>query len=285
MPSSSPLVELLRFLDDLHERVERTWWGAVVTDSRFPLLWEANYAAVDTPAADLSLAEVREVLHSAVREAGASHEHVWIMQPHATACLLGDLAEEGRPVHWDDLLRHGPRAPVEPPAYPVEEAGDLDVAFWGRQRSALREFGITEPAVVEQVLRRQREVVAPAGKRWFTAREEDQVAGMGSMVVHGRTAYVDDVVTFPAFRRRGVARSVVAAMLGAARAAGAEETFLFADQPGPVRLYEGLGFEVAERVATSLGRLPGAQPLEARPGGPSRRTSERSTGRGPGRPR
>ena len=51
---------------------------------------------------------------------------------------------------------------------------------------------------------------------------------------------MDDVVTFPRFRRRGVARSVMATMLQAAADSGARDAYLFADRPGPVRLYEGL---------------------------------------------
>jgi GNAT superfamily N-acetyltransferase len=259
---SPSLLALLRFLDDLHERVERTWWGAVVTDSRFPLLWEANYAAVDAADPDLSLGDVRAALHPALREAGATHEHLWVMQHEATVRLVRDLGAEGHELHWDDLMRHSPRAPVAAPAHRVEEVAQLDDAFWQRERRALREFGITDPAVAEQLLRRQRDVAAPAGKRWFTVPEDGRVAGIGSMFVLGPVAYVDDVVTFPPFRRRGVARSIVGAMLREARAAEAAETFLFTDQPGPVRLYEGLGFEVVQRVATSLAPLPEAREPE-----------------------
>jgi len=95
------------------------------------------------------------------------------------------------------------------------------------------------------------------------------------------------VVTFPPFRRRGIARSIVGAMLREARAVGAAETFLFADQPGPVRLYEGLGFEVVQRVATSLAPLPEAREPEERGREPQRREgrTDRSTDKGPGRPR
>ena len=50
---------------------------------------------------------------------------------------------------------------------------------------------ITEPPVVEQVLRRNRDVTAPAGKRWFVVRSGTDVAGMGSMLVHGRAAYLE----------------------------------------------------------------------------------------------
>jgi GNAT superfamily N-acetyltransferase len=292
VPPSSPLDELFRFLDNLHQRVERMWWGAVVTDPRFPLLWEANYAAVETADPDLSLGEVREVLRPALREAGATHEHIWILQPQAAARLLGDLAAEGQPLHWDDLMRHGPGVAVPVPTHAVEEVEAPDDAFWKGHRLALREFGITESPVVEQLQRWHREVTVPAGKRWFTAHDaadEGPVAGLGSMFVHGDAAYIDDVVTFPPFRRRGVARSVVAAMLWGARAAEATETYLFADQPGPVRLYEELGFEVVERVATSLAALPRAQPRRAgppAPAAPSRHAAPAGPGgSGPGRPR
>ncbi len=285
MSFSPALDELFRFLDDLHERVERRWWGSVVADSRFPLLWEANYAVVDAADAGLSLREVREVLHPALRASGGTHEHIWIMRPRATARLVRDLGAEGQGLHWDDLMRHGPKAPLMAPAHQVEEVVRLDDAFWEQERSALREFGITEPAVAEQVLRRHRDVAVPAGKQWFMVRDGTRVAGIGSMLARGGAAYVDDVVTFPAFRRRGVARSIISAMLQEARDAGAAETYLFADEPGPVRLYEGLGFEVVEQVATSLASFPGPQQPQAQGRGARPARSARSTGSGPGRPR
>jgi GNAT superfamily N-acetyltransferase len=276
MSISPALAELFGFLDGLHEVVEQTWWGVVATDSRFPQLWEANYAAVDSATSDLTLEEVQEALLPALRRAGTDEEHIWVMHPEASSRLLDDLEARGRPLHWDTLMRRGPdRRPAEP-EHRVEEVGEPGAEFWEVERLALREFGITEPRVVEQALRRHREVSAPAGKRWFVGRVEGGLAGIGSMLVHGDAAFVDDVVTFPPFRRRGVARSVVRAMLREAGSAGAGETYLFADQPGPIRLYEGLGFEVVRRVATSLATAPE---------GEGQLRAGRSAGNGPGRPR
>ncbi len=282
------LLRLLRFTDELHERVERTWWGVVCSDSRFPLVWDANYAAVDAAAPDLSLAEVEAVLHPALEAAGATHEHVWVMEPERAGRLVEDLGDGGRALGWDTLMVHR-GGTVPEPVHAVREVRKPDEAFWERERLALGAFGITQPWELEQVLARHREVLLPAGKRWFESVVDGVVAGIGSVLVHGDAAYVDDVVTMPAFRRRGVARSVMAALLAAAAEAGAREACLFADQPGPIRLYESLGFDAAGEVVTSLVPLRdvAGQRRAAPSGRPASRRSaaEPSSGSGPGRPR
>jgi hypothetical protein len=52
------VVRFWRSLDLCFGRVEPTWWGAVVTDARFPAVWDVNYARVDVAAGDPSLDEV-----------------------------------------------------------------------------------------------------------------------------------------------------------------------------------------------------------------------------------
>jgi ribosomal protein S18 acetylase RimI-like enzyme len=298
MAMPGALADLLRFMDGLHERVQSTWWGTITADSRFPLLWEANYAAVDAAAPDLTLREVREVLGPLLEESGASHEHIWITQPDRTSRLVDDLAASDWTVGWDNLmglvdLGRLRDAPAPAPEHAVEEVVDLDGrdGFRETERAAMREFGIVEPPIVDQVLRRHREVMEPAGKRWFVARVEGTAAGVGSVLVHGEACYVDDVVTLPAFRRRGVARSVMAAMLQAAADAGAREAYLFADQPGAIGLYQGVGFRILGQVVTSLTPRRDGADRDQRRAAPSERPASRrsatrpASARGPGRPR
>ena len=69
----------------------------------------------------------------------------------------------------------------------------------------------------------------------------------------GGVGYVDNVATLPHFRRRGIAAAVVDRMVREARTAGAEHVCLLADEPGPIRLYGRLGFDVTGRLVSSFG--------------------------------
>src|SRR5205814_1835512 len=57
--------------DALLQRVEPTWWGAVVSDDRFPDVYDLNYARVDAAHPDLSLDDVLGDLVPAMVRAGA----------------------------------------------------------------------------------------------------------------------------------------------------------------------------------------------------------------------
>lgn len=63
----------------------------------------------------------------------------------------------------------------------------------------------------------------------------------GPMVPNGRVATLFNVLTYPQYRRRGVARRVVAAVLAAAKTVGVSAVDLLATDDGR-ELYEKLGF-------------------------------------------
>src|SRR5919201_5147213 len=60
----------------LGRSVARTPWGAVATDDRFPLVWDANSAAVLEPDGALRASDIRALLRPALATACAPHEHV-----------------------------------------------------------------------------------------------------------------------------------------------------------------------------------------------------------------
>ena len=95
---TSPIPEhVLRFwrsLDAMFGRVEPTRWGAVVTDRRYPAVWDANYARVDTDSAGLTLAEVEASLLPALSHGQLLGSEKWpvkrVMPP-----LIDHLAADG----------------------------------------------------------------------------------------------------------------------------------------------------------------------------------------------
>jgi ribosomal protein S18 acetylase RimI-like enzyme len=253
MGTPKALVDLFVTTDSLLGAVRTTWWGAVVTDARYPAIHDVNYARVEASQPDLLLAEVREAMLPALREAGATHEHVVLFDPTDMDPFLEDLGAQGDRIGWDTAMEFvGPPPDGVSEANPVEEIHADDPDFWAAQRRAFHEFDVTEGAALDQILGWERDVLVPFGKRWFGVRIDDAFAGFGALLPHGEAGYVDNVVTLPEARRRGVAGSIVLRIVAEARAEGAERVFLLADQPGPIRLYERLGFRECGRIASSL---------------------------------
>jgi ribosomal protein S18 acetylase RimI-like enzyme len=258
MPDIAPEIaeDLVRFwaeVDSGLERVTPTWWGAVVTDLRFPGVWDTNYARVETADPALSLAEVSADLEPALEAAGADHTHVVLFRPDLTARLLDELTVRGDRSSWDVVMTHEGDDP--PPVGAVVEELRMDGDDWDRLGAALGSFGVDEPAIVDQLVRLEREVMAPAGKRWFGVRGPGgEVLAFGALVQRAGLGYVDDIVTFPEARGRGHARDVVTRIVHEARSAGVRRIFLMVDPEGPVRLYEGLGFREATRIASTRAR-------------------------------
>jgi ribosomal protein S18 acetylase RimI-like enzyme len=85
--------------------------------------------------------------------------------------------------------------------------------------------------------------------RWFVGSVDGEPAGYASLISLGSTGYLDNVVTVPAFRRRGVARAAVTSAVTASLEGGDAHVFLLAENAGdPQRLYERLGFRVAAPI-------------------------------------
>jgi ribosomal protein S18 acetylase RimI-like enzyme len=273
IPPDSRIPEhVLRFwraLDSLFGRVEPTWWGAVVTDGRFPAVWDANYARVDV-AADLGLAEVEASLLPALLEAGSSVQHVVSFQPHATESLLRELADRGHRLTWDLVLD----LDVEPPAdmsWQVEALPN-GPELWSRVRESLSLFGIDDDATADQLARIERDVLAPGSKRWFGVRDDaGDLASLGALLVLDDVGYIDNVATFEQARGRGLATAVTTHMIGVAVRSGASRVCLFADPDdrSVVGLYERLGFRHAGLLAATRGPVdPGAISRAGRGSGP-----------------
>jgi ribosomal protein S18 acetylase RimI-like enzyme len=252
LPMSALPDHVLRFWRALDERfgsVEPVWWGAVVTDARFPLIWDANYARIDAAAPNLRMADVEDRLLPALRDAGAPVMHVVAFHPEATTSLLSELSSRGDRLGWDLVMDlHG-----EPPpsTIAVDELEDRD-DVWDAVADSLAFFGTEPGAALDQLRTLERDVLAPAGKRWFGVRDDDgAVQSVGALLVLGDVAYVDNIATFPPFRGRGLASAVTTTIAQEAHLAGANHVFLLAD-PGAaaiVSMYERLGFHPAGRLA------------------------------------
>ncbi len=251
------LIAFWAALDGHLQRVEPVHWGAVVTDARFPDVWDANYARVETEDEELTLAEVARSLDPAIDAADAAAFHVVMFRPAATTRLLAELSSRGDRLSWDVVMcRMG--EPPEVHNLPVGTRGVEELStgdeLWDRVGSSLASFGVTEPEIVRQLLRLERETMEPGNvKRWFGVRDDrGEIVTLAALVLLSDLAYVDHVVTFPEARGRGYARAVVTRLVREARASGVRRTFLLVDPAGPLPLYERLGFREVTRIASTL---------------------------------
>jgi GNAT superfamily N-acetyltransferase len=245
-----------RALDSAVERVVETPWGAVISDARFPSIWDVNYARVDAER-DVRLSDVRAPLDRELARTGGRHEHVVCFWPELQTGLLGELGRGGNRISWDIVMIHRDGDP-EPPAVAVEEVETFDDAFWRAVRTSLAAFDVTEPASLDQLMRLEREVALPDGKRWFSIRPSpgEEPLALGALIEHEGVGYLDHIVTVPEARKRGYGSAMVRKIVQVARDDGMRQITLLADRGGkPANLYRRLGFEDLTYLASSVRRV------------------------------
>lgn len=261
-PTRSPIpdhvVRFWRVLDELFARVEPAWWGAVVTDGRFPAVWDANYARIDVASDELTLDEIEASLLPALRAAGTSVEHLVFFHPDAAEPLLLALQARGHRLTWDLVMELA----AEPPDDGARRVEDLtgDPQLWPAVGESLALFGVEDDDALAQLASIEQEVLTPGGKRWFGIRDEEgAIVSLGALLLLGNVAYIDNVATFEHARGRGLAAAVTARMIRAATASGAAHVCLFADPDdrSVVGLYERLGFRGVGMLAATRGRVSG----------------------------
>ena len=247
-----------RALDDLSASVRPTRWGAVVTDGRFPAIWDANYARLDAVPEDVTTDEIERTLLPALAEVGAQVEHVVAFDPDAATGVITDLSSRGHRLSWDLVMTWAEPTPggaVEAHAVTVERI-ELDPSAWRDVRASLAgPFGIDDGVALDQLMRLEREVLAPAGKRWFGVRVDGRWVSLAALVVLAGVAYVDNVATDDGHRGRGYASAVTRRIVDVALAERVSTVFLLADPDAEatVRLYERLGFRGVARIASTRG--------------------------------
>ena len=241
-------------LDERIARVQPTWWGAVVTDERFPAVWDINYARIDVRAPDLSMREVADALLPALNDVGTDVFHVVSFHPEETTGLLVELSTLGHLLTWDAVMEL-----VDEPSIPVTDAEIEELIegaeLWSRVEASLALFEV-QPDVSGQLRTLEEASFAKAGKRWFGVRDDDGLlVSLAALVTLEGVGYLDNVATFPQARGRGLASALAVRAIAEARAAGARNVCLFADPDdvAVVKMYERIGFEKVGRLAATRG--------------------------------
>lgn len=217
-----------------------------MTDPRYPRVYEANHASVLRLAPELTVEDIRAELLPALEEAGATNEHIEIMDADDDSPALRELL--GSPgEHCPDLvmLYEGDGRVAEAPAgTDVRELREPDQGFWEEYRLVPNAYGETLPdEVLDEMLGRVQELFVPAGDRFFVATIDEAIAGVVSVLPLEGVAYIDNVVTLPRFRGRGVATAAVTRAVSESLGTGAEAVFLLTEEGAAAqRLYERIGF-------------------------------------------
>src|SRR5919204_702075 len=260
----SDLDELLaywRAADRLFQNVEETWWGAVVSDRRYPRIHEANYALVQT-AEPVHLGEIDDVLGPAARAAGAPFDHVVVLAVEEQTELIAEASTRGELLSFDQVMRWSDRPPDVDPR--VAAIDDPDEAFWTAFRDSARVFGVEDEAVSDELGALEREVMLPAGRTWFAVRDGTEIVTLGGLLVLEGVGFVDGVVTLERARGHGNATALITRVLAEATRRGARATYLLTEPDGPaVGIYRRAGFGTVTRIGgwvTDRGVTPTTPP-------------------------
>jgi ribosomal protein S18 acetylase RimI-like enzyme len=218
-------------------------WGVALFNRDFPSVYMLNFVRVVGAPADL---DIDELIASAGELHGkAGHDHRDVIVDDAQ--LGGTLAPEFRARGWDvsTLLIMAYRGGHDLPAT------DLDVRELTpeelrsiRARSLAAGPAPKDSEKIRQLIARDALLARAAGARFFGAVVGGQTVCSTDLYSDGRTAQIESVLTLEEFRRRGLARAVVAEAVRAALASGHDFVFLVADEEDwPKDLYARMGFE------------------------------------------
>lgn len=241
------------YSEALVEDVVPTEHGRVLLTPSLPRVYYLNHFLVDlgveATASEL-IAEVEPIFAAA----GLAHRKVSIDD-----ALGGRLAPEFRRLGCtiEELLvmtysgsnRASDRLLLAPDvdAPPVEEVGPEELEpLWVEGMRASPEIQGEEE--IRQLVAAQHSRRRAVDVRYFAARADGEIASYCELFSDGRTAQIESVMTLERFRRRGLAKSVVARALAEAQA-GHELVFLVASaNDWPKELYRQLGFEAAGSI-------------------------------------
>lgn len=210
--------------------------GEAFFNSTYPVKYAFNFLRVD----DLDGATVAELAESADAIQGpAGLQHRRINAFGTPAGLKNDFEKAGWEVSrlifmkHDGSLRERGAAPVE-----TIELGEL--------QPAMIEWDLAEgntPEVARMLAASREALPKAADVTFLTSRVEGEIAGWCEVYVRDAVVQVENVMTLPAYRNRGIASSLVNHGVRLGYDSGADLGFLIADEDDwPKDLYVKLGF-------------------------------------------
>lgn len=237
--------ELLEFelaLDlEVSDEVVAYDWGRAFLCPTLPLVWDLNWVLIEREG--MAPGEVIAAADEALARFG-----------HRTVAIRGEaegarLAEEFKPVPgweveatvymvWRGETDRQARNEVRETAHPGCEDLRRELI-----RSGLPPESPEPEETTEQLLEMDRRFGAAGAARWFVSPAEEPASAC-CLFSGGGIGQVEEVMTLPAARGRGLAQATVLAAVAASQEAGHRITFLGADADDwPRQMYEKLGFK------------------------------------------
>jgi GNAT superfamily N-acetyltransferase len=245
-PDLSRAIEFSRAFDRRRvERIVRTPHGEALLTPSLPLVYHRNHLSVDLSAdasADALIAEADAVFGPA----GYRFRKITI-DDELGARVAPRFPELGWKV--EELvvqLYRGPKPDVD--ASIVDEVTGADLEpLWVEGMRESPEISAEEE--IRQLVAAQHARRSGAEVRYFAARVDELIASYCELFLADGVGQVESVMTLERFRKRGLAKAVVARALEESLAADTELTFIVADAHDfPKNLYAKLGFVTAGRM-------------------------------------
>jgi ribosomal protein S18 acetylase RimI-like enzyme len=233
------------------ERLEPTPFGPVLVHERLDRVHDLNFLRAERPggASAEELAAATERVQGA---AGIRHRRVNLRSEEERRRLEACFIAIGwEPQHFL-LMAHRGEVGRRPGLDAVREVDEPALrALWAAGIRA-EPYGKNEE-VVQQLLEHKRVIEAAIPTRFFAAGIDGELVSHAELYSEDGVGQIENVVTLPEFRGRGLASAVVARAVRESQAAGNDLTFLVADADDwPQRLYERLGFEAIGRYGRFL---------------------------------
>jgi GNAT superfamily N-acetyltransferase len=260
------------FMDELDrrtaERLDPTPYGPVVVHTRLNLVHDLNFLRAEEPG-DASADELAAEAERVQGAAGIGHRRVNLRDEAQRKRLQPGFVRLGWKSESFVLMvqRRGPDRRAE---HEISEVDEPTLRPLWAEATRNEPHGKDE-ALVQQILEHLRIMSEAMPTRLFAAEVEGKLVAHTALYSDDGVGQVENVLTLPEYRRRGLARSLVLHAVAESHADGNDLTFLVADaEDWPQRIYEKLGFETVGRYARFLNgyrrrRRKKKGGLEARP--------------------
>jgi predicted GNAT family acetyltransferase len=235
------------------ERLEPTPYGPVVVDTRLARVHDLNFLRAEEPgnATAAKLAAEAERVQAA---AGIGHRRVNIRNEGQRERLEPQFVALGwEPERFVLMIQRG--EPDRPAKHEVREVDEQALRSLWAEAIRHEPHGKDE-RLVRQILEHRRRISEAIPTRLFAAEADGKLVAHTELYSEDGVGQVENVVTLPDYRNRGLARALVLRAVAESHANGNDLTFLVADADDwPQRLYEKLGFETVGGYARFLKRL------------------------------
>jgi N-acetylglutamate synthase-like GNAT family acetyltransferase len=236
------------------ERLEPTPYGPVLVHSRLKRVHDLNFLRAENPG-DATATELAAEAERVQGAAGIAHRRVNVRSEEQRSRLEPEFVQLGwQPERFVVMVqRHGPD---RPPEHEVLEVDEPTLRPLAAEAIRTHPHGKDE-TLVQEILEHIRALTEAMPTRLFAAEANGKLVAHTALYSENGVGQVENVLTLPDYRGRGLARSLVLRAVAESHAAGNDLTFLVTDAyDWPRRLYEKLGFETVGRYARFLKPRP-----------------------------